>query len=212
MPFYIRWGNNTTFKERVAAHNNTIEAHATLADLYPTLANMCNITDGNTRGYLPSDVDRTIDGVDMMPLLEGTTEFIHDKEHPILHMKREKIRAIQYTMTREDVLATTKGYVKTNEHKNQIGNEADYPNMNFIKDNKNLTWKYFKTFHNDNPEFPDKVRRNWLMCLTDDTSESYQRADVFPDLASEFRTSIDDWTHRLKDNRRGVNKQYYKKK
>ncbi len=207
LPFYIRWGNNTLFNHR------TIKATATLADLYPTLVEACGIeSKDGIQGYMPSHVDREIDGVSMMPLITGEKQFIHDKDHPILHMKRNDIKAIQYSMTREEVLESVKGYTASGNHKDQRGNEADYANMPFIKDNDFLNWKYFKRYRNDNPEFPDKVRRNWLMCLTDDTSESYQRADVFPDLAKQYNASLSEWSKKLKDNRRAINKEYYNKK
>ena len=136
----------------------------------------------------------------MMPLINDTTNtvFIHDKDHPILHMKREKVQAIQYTVTKEHVLESVTGYVASSTHASQIGNEADYAEMSFIKNNDLLTWKYIKQYKNDNPEFFDKTRKNWFMCLTDDTSESYQRADVFPDQCKEYADTIEQVKQNLK--------------
>lgn len=213
LPFYIRWGNNPAFSSGVDGKAKTIEATATLADVYPTLVEVCGIeSKDGTANYMPSMVDRTIDGISMMPLIDGSKKFIHDKDHPILHMKRGAIKAIQYSMTREEVLDSVKGYTQSGNHKVQTGNEADYAEMPFIKNNEVLNWKYIKRYRNDNPEFPDKVRRNWLICLTDDTSESYQRADVFPDLAKQYNASLDEWSKKFKENRRAINKAYYNKK
>lgn len=213
LPFYIRWGNNPAFSSGVDGEAKTIEATATLADVYPTLVEACGIeSKDGTANYMPSMVDRTIDGISMMPLIDGSKKFIHDKDHPILHMKRGAIKAIQYSMTREEVLDSVKGYTQSGNHKVQTGNEADYAEMPFIKNNEVLNWKYIKQYRNDNPEFPDKVRRNWLICLTDDTSESYQRADVFPDLAKQYNASLDEWSKKFKENRRAINKAYYNKK
>ena len=163
--------------------------------------------------YMPSDVDREIDGVSMMPLLEDTTGtvFIHGQDSPILHMKREVVQAIQYTVTKDHVLESVSGYTSTTDHKIQTGNEADYAEIPFIKDNETLTWKYIKQYKNDNPEFFDKTRKNWFMCLTDDTSESYQRADVFPDLCKEYADTMEKVKKDLKANRRAIKTDYYKK-
>lgn len=65
---------------------------------------------------------------------------------------------------------------------------------------------------NDNPEFFDKRRKNWLLCLTDDSGESYQRAEVFPDITNKSKDVMNEWTMSFKDNRRGMIKPYYGKK
>lgn len=212
LPFYIQWNNGGFTGGR------TIEQIATLVDLYPTLVEACQITgkvgdNAAKANYLPSDVDRYIDGLSMMPLINDTTNtvFIHDKDHPILHMKREKVQAIQYSVTKEHVLESVAGYTSTENHKVQTGDAAAYAEMDFIKNNDVLTWKYIKKYKNDNPEFFDKVRKNWFMCLTDDTSESYQRADVFPDLCKEYAARMEEVKKELKGNRRAVKKEYYNK-
>lgn len=212
LPFYIQWNNGGFTGGR------TIEQIATLVDLYPTLVEACQITgkvgdNAAKANYLPSDVDRYIDGLSMMPLINDTTNtvFIHDKDHPILHMKREKVQAIQYTVTKEHVLESVARYTSTENHKVQTGDAAAYAEMDFIKNNDVLTWKYIKKYKNDNPEFFDKVRKNWFMCLTDDTSESYQRADVFPDLCKEYAARMEEVKKELKGNRRAVKKEYYNK-
>lgn len=216
VPFYMRWGNNSLYSndpnDKTA---RTISAPAMLADIYPTLAQICNITnnDETIKGYLPSHVDRELDGVSMVPIIEDMTKsvFIHDINHPILHMKREKIQAIQYSITKEQVLNSVSGYTQSGNHTVQTSNEADYAEMPFIRDNAYTTWKYFKKYKNDNPEFFDKTRKNWLICLTDDASESYQRAEVFPDLAKQYSNALSDWKTKLKSNRRGIYQDYYKK-
>ena len=182
-----------------------------MADIFPTLAYMCNITDGNKRGFMPSDVDREIDGVSFVPLLtdSGNSVYVHDAQHPILHMKREKIKAVQYSMTVDEVLDSVKGYTFGADKNTQTADEAYYASLPLIKDNTYLTFKYFRSMGNDNPAFFDKTRKNWLICLTDDPSESYQRAQVFPDIAKRLNDSISEWTARFKSNRRGVYKDYY---
>ena len=220
LPFYIRWDGDTQgrFSSGTAGTAKTVEQIATLVDLYPTLVEACGITgkvgDNAAKAvYMPSDVDREIDGVSMMPLLEDTTGtvFIHGQDSPILHMKREVVQAIQYTVTKDHVLESVSGYTSTTDHKIQTGNEADYAEIPFIKDNETLTWKYIKQYKNDNPEFFDKTRKNWFMCLTDDTSESYQRADVFPDLCKEYADTMEKVKKDLKANRRAIKTDYYKK-
>lgn len=217
VPFYMRWGNNSDWQSGEDGKAKTVEGIATLADLYPTLVEACGIT-GKVNGvdkenYLPSDVDREIDGVSMIPLINDVdgTAYIHGIDNPILHMKREKINAVQYSVSRQDVLESVKGYTKSGNHNVQTGNEADYAEMPFIKNNQVLTWKYIKDYKNDNPEFFDKRRKNWFMCLSDDTGESYQRADVFPDLAAQYAQTLENWNTKLKSNRRGYYTDYYKK-
>ncbi|MEG1535726.1 MAG: sulfatase-like hydrolase/transferase [Clostridia bacterium] len=221
VPFYMRWGNGgQNFgnkrgldKTQPTDKGRTIAAPATLADLYPTLTDICNITnqDESIRGYMPSDVDREIDGVNMMPIINDTTgtKFIHDKAHPILHMKREKIHAVQYSLTQQELLDEVKDYKK--EPNNKVADGKDYAEIPFIKDNSYTTWKYFKKYKNDNPEFFDKSRKNWLICLTDDRGESYQRAQVFPTIADDSKQVMNDWTKKFNDNRRGYYKDFYKK-
>ena len=182
-----------------------------MADIFPTLSYLCNVTDGDRRGYMPSDVDREIDGVSLAPLLtdSGNTVFVHNAAHPILHMKREKIKAVQYSMTVDDVLATVEGYKFGEDKYTQTASQDYYMSLPLIKDNDYLTFKYFRSMANDNPAFFDKTRKNWLICLTDDPSESYQRAQVFPDIARNLDNAISEWTTRFKSNRRGVYKAYY---
>ncbi|MDE5756193.1 MAG: sulfatase-like hydrolase/transferase [Clostridia bacterium] len=213
VPFYMQWNNAPKEDYAMLQSGSTVYAPAAMADLFPTLAYMCNVTDGVKRGYMPSDVDRAIDGVSMVPLLQDTTGkvFIHDYQHPILHMKREKIKAVQYSVTTDHVLESVKGYKFGADWGTQTADEEYYATLPLIKDNDYLTFKYFRSMSNDNPAFPDKQRKNWLICLTDDPSESYQRADVFPDIAKEYNSTMSNWTKEFKSNRRGVYSAYYKK-
>ena len=93
----IRWGNNNgLWKEGETRHNS-----ATFVDLMPTLVELCGITgNGGEKNYLP--FDRDIDGVSIVPLLKND-KVIHTEDYPILHMKREKLKAIQYTMPTSEV-------------------------------------------------------------------------------------------------------------
>ena len=191
VPFMIRWGNNDGLWDA----GTTLEQSAVLVDLFPTLIDLCRITgNGGQKNYLPTD--RTIDGVSMRSLLENDS-VIHTKEHPILHMKREKIKAIQYTVPTSEVLA--------NE------NYKNYDHA-VLTDNEYVTFKYFKNIQNDNSAFFDKYRKNWLHILTDDVGENYNRTTVYPEIADEMSAKMDEVMNSFKTNRRGVNQEYYSEK
>lgn len=188
VPFMVRWGNNGGLWDA----GTTLEQSAVLVDLFPTLIDLCGVTaNGGQKNYLPED--RTIDGVSMRPLLENDS-VIHTEEHPILHMKREKIKAIQYTVPTADVLAN-----------------ENYKNYNHavLKENEYVTFKYFKNIQNDNSAFFDKFRKNWLHILTDDVGENYNRATVYPEVADEMNAKMDEVMNSFKSNRRGINYDYY---
>ena len=122
----------------------------------------------------------------MTPLLKNDS-VIHTAEHPILHMKREDIKAIQYTVTTESVL-------------NQ------YPDYTYdvLKNNEYVTFKYFDRIQNDNSAFFDKYRKNWLHILTDDSGENYNRSKVYPEIADEFNQKLNEIQKNFKENRRGI--------
>ncbi|MBO5896480.1 MAG: hypothetical protein J6Q83_04210 [Clostridia bacterium] len=155
---------------------------------------MCNITgnNGKDKKYLP--FDREIDGVSMVNLLKNDT-VIHTEENPILHMKREKLKAIQYTVPTAEIL-------KTEEYK-----DYNYP---VLKNNKYVTFKYFQNIQNDNIAFFDKFRKNWLHILTDDAGENLNRANMYPTYTEEMSAKMDEITKDFKENRRGINEEYYK--
>ena len=137
VPFMIRWDNNGGLFEK----GETRSQSATLVDLFPTLIDLCDITgNGGQTSYLPAD--REIDGVSMLPVLKSDG-VIHTEEHPILHMKREDIKAIQYTVSTESVKSRSE-YA-----------DYDYPVLN---DNEFITFKYFDKIQNDNSAFFDKYR------------------------------------------------------
>ena len=188
VPFMIKWENNGGLWEK----GETRSQSAVLCDMFPTLIDLCGITVNETENNLP--FDRTIDGVSMMPVLKDDTA-IHNIEHPILHMKREKLKAIQYTAETKDVLARE-------EYK-----DYKYP---VLTENEYVTFKYFRKMQNDNPAFFDKTRKNWLFILNDDKSESYKRTSTYPEIAEEMDKQMDSVMKGFKDNRRGINKEYYK--
>ena len=184
VPFMIRWDN----ADGALGTGSTRSQSATLVDLYPTLVDLCGITgNGGTESYMPTD--RVIDGVSMAPLLKND-EVIHTKEHPILHMKREDIKAIQYTVSTESV-------------------KEQYPDYDFdvLNDNENITFKYFDKIQNDNSAFFDKYRKNWLHILTDDRGENYNRTIVYPEIADEYHQKLDEIQQNFKENRRGIVKE-----
>lgn len=183
VPFMIRWGNNGGLFEA----GSTYDEPATLVDLFPTIIDMCGITgNGGQEHYLPQD--RQIDGVSMLPIFE-TGEPIHTIDHPILHMKREKIKAIQYSVPTAELLSSEE--------------YADY-DYEILKNNDYVTFKYFRSMQNDNPAFFDKTRKNWLHILTDDTSESYNRTNVYPSIAEQMNNRMDEVMKDFKANRRGI--------
>ncbi|MGN1347528.1 MAG: sulfatase-like hydrolase/transferase [Acutalibacteraceae bacterium] len=185
VPFMIRWDNNGGLFEK----GETRSQSATLVDLFPTLIDLCGITgNGGQTSYLPAD--REIDGVSMLPVLKSDS-VIHTEEHPILHMKREDIKAIQYTVSTESV-----------KNRSEYA-DYDYPVLN---DNEFITFKYFDKIQNDNSAFFDKYRKNWLHILTDDVGENYNRTTVYPTIADEMHAKLDEIQKNFKENRRGITK------
>ncbi len=182
VPFMIRWDANGGLFDA----GEEREQSATLVDLFPTLIEMCGITNGGESNVLPSD--REIDGVSMVPVL-AEDSVIHTKEHPILHMKREDIKAIQYTVSAESVLAREE--------------YADYT-YSVLTDNEYITFKYFDKIQNDNSAFWDKNRKNWLHILTDDYGENYNRTPVYPTVSDEMAEVLKGIQKDFADNRRGI--------
>ena len=188
VPCMIRWGNNNGLWEK----GTTRSQSATLVDVMPTLVELCGITgNGGEKNYLP--FDRDIDGVSLVPLLKNDT-VVHTEEHPILHMKRESLKAIQYTVSTEDVLSRE-------EYKNY-----KYP---VLTDNEYITFKYFQRIQNDNSAFFDKYRKNWLHILSDDIGENLNRSSVYPTIADEMNEKMNKIMKDFKSDRRGINEEYY---
>ena len=161
------------------------EQSASLVDIYPTLVELCGITgNGGKENYLPTD--RVIDGVSFVPVIENDTP-VHTAEHPILHMKREDIKAIQYTVPAAEI--------------RKMYPEYDYAVLN---DNEYITLKYFDKAPNDNSAFFDKSRKNWLHFLTDDYQENYNRTPVYPEIADQFNERMHEIIDDFNENRRGI--------
>lgn len=183
VPFLIRWDNDNG---ALGGKGETRAQSATLVDLYPTLVELCGITgeNGTKENFLPED--RVIDGVSMASLLREDA-VIHTKEHPILHMKREDIKAIQYTVPTAEV-------------------RTMYPDYDYdvLTENEYVTFKYFDRIQNDNSAFFDKYRNNWLHILTDDAGENYNRTTVYPEIADEYHEKLDEVQKEFAENRRGI--------
>ncbi|MBR3588875.1 MAG: sulfatase-like hydrolase/transferase [Clostridia bacterium] len=179
VPFLIRWDNGNIFQK-----GSSFDESATVVDLFPTLVEMCGITNGGKENYMPTD--REIDGTSMLPIFENGTP-IHTKDNPILHMKREKLKSIQYAVETEEVL-------------------SEYPDYDFdvLKNNDYVQFKYFQNIQNDNSAFFDKFRKNWLHILTDDSGENYNRQEVYPTIAEEMNKKMDEIMSHFKSNRRGI--------
>ena len=181
VPFMIRWDNADGALGETGTQRNS---SAVLVDLYPTLVELAGITgNGGEKNYLPTD--RTIDGISMASLLKDD-KVIHTSEHPILHMKREKLKAIQYTMPTSEV-------------------KKLYPDYTYdVLDNEYITFKYFEKIQNDNSAFWDKNRKNWLHILTDDYAENYNRTPVYPEISEQYKVKMHEIMDGFKENRRGT--------
>ncbi|MBR5233992.1 MAG: sulfatase-like hydrolase/transferase [Clostridia bacterium] len=180
VPFMIRWDNADGALGEIGTERNN---SAVLVDLYPTLVELAGITGNGQKNYMPTD--RTIDGISMASLLKDDA-VIHTSEHPILHMKREKLKAIQYTMPTSEV-------------------KALYPDYTYdVLDNEYITFKYFEKIQNDNSAFWDKNRKNWLHILTDDYAENYNRTPVYPEISEQYKAKMHEIMDSFKENRRGI--------
>lgn len=147
---------------------------------------MCGITVEGQENALPAD--RVIDGISMMPVIKDNTP-VHFEENPILHMKREDIKGIQYTVTTESIL-------EREEYK-----DYTYP---ILTNNEYITFKYFDKLQNDNSAFWDKNRKNWLHILTDDYQENYNRTPAYPTISEEMHAKLDSIQKGFGENRRGI--------
>lgn len=179
VPFMIRWDNNGGLFEKGGTRENS----ATFVDFFPTLLELTGITNGGEANVLPSD--RAIDGVSFVPVIKEDIP-VHTEEHPILHMKREDIKAIQYTVPSQTV-------------------KDMYPDYDYeILDSEYLTLKYFDKAPNDNSAFFDKSRKNWLHILTDDYQENYNRTVVYPEISAKMNEELKAIQKDFGANRRGI--------
>ena len=181
VPFMIRWDNDNG---ALGTKGSERENSAVLVDLFPTLLDLCDITVDGSDNNLPTD--RVIDGISMIEMLKKDT-VLHTKEHPILHMKREKLKAIQYAVPVSEVT-------------------LQYPEYDYdvLKNNDYVTFKYFEKIQNDNSAFWDKNRKNWLHILTDDYAENYNRTPVYPEIADQFNERMHEIIDDFNENRRGI--------
>ena len=179
VPFMIRWDNNGGLFEKGGVRTNS----ATFVDFFPTLIELCDITVQGESNVMPSD--RVIDGVSFVPVLEKDTP-VHTVESPLLHLKREDIKAIQYVVPSQEV-------------------KDMYPDYDYdVLDNEFITFKYFDKAPNDNSAFFDKSRKNWLHILTDDYQENYNRTVVYPEISAKMNEELKGIQKDFAENRRGI--------
>ena len=181
VPFAMRWGNGGLWDAGAVRTQS-----ATLVDLFPTLIELCGITGNGQPDYLPAD--REIDGISMVPTLQSDA-VIHTSDVPILYMKREKLKAIQYTVPTSEILSRPE--------------YADYT-YPVLQNNETIDFKYFQHIQNDNSAFFDKFRKNWLHILTDDVGENYNRTPVYPTISAEMSDKTDEILQSFRENRRGI--------
>ena len=182
VPFMIRWDNNNGLFNKGETRNESV----TSVDFFPTLIELCGITVEGEENTLPAD--RVIDGVSMLPVIRDDS-VIHTQDQPILHMKREDIKGIQYTVT-------TKSILERDEYK-----DYTYP---ILTENEHITFKYFDKLQNDNSAFWDKNRKNWLHILSDDYQENYNRTSVYPTISEEMHEVLNSIQSDFAQNRRGI--------
>ena len=181
VPFAIRWAGGGLWDA-----GSVRSQSATSVDLFPTLIDLCGISSDGTEHYLPSD--RKIDGVSMLPVLKND-EVIHGGDSPILYMKREKLKAIQYTVPTSEILSQK---------------EYETYSYDVLKDNEYIDFKYYQRIQNDNSAFFDKFRKNWLHILSDDEGENYNRTPVYPTVSEKMNGKMNEIMKDFKSNRRGI--------
>ncbi len=186
VPFFMYFGDN--YLQHAYAQDGSINSTPiTMVDIYPTLVDILDIDVTGSDDGLPTD--RIIDGSSIVPVLDGTKDYVHGIDNPILHMKRETLHAIQYSIPTAELTST---------YGEQYGDYA------YAQGKEYLTYKYFKKASNDNLAFFDKKRVNWLICLTADKTESYNIAPTYEELAADMKTRLNDIVKELKNNRRGI--------
>ncbi|MCQ2462302.1 MAG: sulfatase-like hydrolase/transferase [Clostridia bacterium] len=175
VPCLMRWDKNPDFKAGTVR-----EQSATLVDVFPTVLELCGING------LPED--RITDGISITPVIKKDIP-VHGSDTPIIYMKREDVKAIQYTVPVSQL----------KEKETELKKEYD-----ILKNNKYISFKYFDRIQNDNSAFFDKFRKNWLHILNDDEGESYNRSGVYPNIAKEMSERLKAVQNGFADNRRGV--------
>lgn len=71
-------------------------------------------------------------------------------------------------------------------------------------------FKYYKSVNSENTAFFDQVYRNYLFNLSTDPAEGYNTSMIHPEVADKLAKQLEAFRKELKNNRRGVIKEYYK--
>lgn len=185
VPFLVKWTNAPAWFNN--HKGSKVDSIISMVDIYPTLVDWCNITgDNNVANFLPQD--RDLDGLSISPILKSGTP-IHTEKNPILHMKNEKILAIQYEIPVSKL--------------KEASAFSDFDSYNFDP-NSFAKVKFLPYGANDNPAFFNLKRKDYLFLTSKDRSESYNVYSVYPSLAEKMRGEIQDITKSFKQNRRGI--------
>ncbi|MGI6594540.1 MAG: sulfatase-like hydrolase/transferase [Christensenellales bacterium] len=185
VPFLVKWNNAP---EWFNGHKGKeVDSIISMVDIYPTLVDWCNITgDDNISNFLP--LDRVLDGLSVSPILK-TGKPIHTEKNPILHMKREKVLAIQYEIPVSKL--------------KESSTYSDFDSYGFDI-NSFAKIKFLPFGSNDNPAFFNLKRKNYLFLTSKDRSESYNVYTVYPSLAEKMQGEISAISKSFKENRRGI--------
>lgn len=72
-------------------------------------------------------------------------------------------------------------------------------------------FKYYQRVASENTAFFDQVYRNYLFNLSLDPAEGYNTSMIYPATAKTMAGRLESFRKELRENRRGINKDYYGK-
>lgn len=184
VPLLAQWNNAPDWFN--AHKGSKVDSLVSMVDIYPSLVDWCNITGDNGKAnFIPQD--RDLDGLSITPILKSGTP-IHTSSNPILHMRREKVIAIQYEIPVKELKKAC-----TYSNFDSYGLDIDsYAKL-----------KFMPMELNDNPVFFNLKRKNFLFLTSSDRTESYNVYSVYPSIAKEMQEKINTISSSIKTDRRG---------